>query len=228
MSPSANVISYDKIALNANKVLDLPGFEGAGTIIHDVSKYHNNGTLNLPTWSQLGSGLWCLNFDGTDDYVNCGNDESLRSVAELSVEFWINIATYAAGQYMIAGRGVGIWEIGITGTDWSSKIDVRVGGAAAYSNNTFAGGYDKWTHVAFTFNDATNTLIQYMDASAVYTNAAYAGVLPASANDLEIGQRIGGSYKTKGYIALVRVYNRVLSAFEIQSHYNHEGSLFGL
>ena len=53
--------------------------EGAGGAANDSSGYGNNGTLvGGPIWAagQIGGGL---EFDGTDDHVDCGDDASLVS-----------------------------------------------------------------------------------------------------------------------------------------------------
>jgi len=59
---------FDKVARNQGLVLYLPFMEGTGSSVHDLSKYHNNGTITGATWTQLPSGIWVLSFDGVDDY----------------------------------------------------------------------------------------------------------------------------------------------------------------
>jgi len=44
-----------------------------GDHLHDFSPYDNHGTLNGPVWKDGRYG-WALEFDGVDDYVDCGDN----------------------------------------------------------------------------------------------------------------------------------------------------------
>ncbi|RKY96077.1 MAG: hypothetical protein DRQ03_07885, partial [Candidatus Hydrothermota bacterium] len=54
----------------------------------DISKYGNNGTIHGATWT-TGKFDSALKFDGTDDYVNCGNDSSLNITDAITIEVWV-------------------------------------------------------------------------------------------------------------------------------------------
>jgi len=82
---------FDKVARNQGLVLYLPFMEGTGSSVHDLSKYHNNGTITGATWTQLPSGIWVLSFDGVDDYVEVPNHNALK-LARAFVA-WVNIPT---------------------------------------------------------------------------------------------------------------------------------------
>jgi len=71
MSPSLALKSYDKVALNSGLVLDLPMREGAGSLVGDRSRYHNNGMITGATWQKDSSGVWTTLHDG-DDSVDFG------------------------------------------------------------------------------------------------------------------------------------------------------------
>ncbi len=65
--------------------------EGAGTTTSDSSGNGNDGTLNLPGW---GSGKFggALDFDGTDDYVDCGNSSILYfGTGDFTISAWIKM-----------------------------------------------------------------------------------------------------------------------------------------
>lgn len=61
-------------------ILAMPMWKGAGNVIIDYSKYGNYGTNYGATWTGQG-----LDFDGIDDYVNCGNPSGIMSTTELTV-----------------------------------------------------------------------------------------------------------------------------------------------
>jgi len=72
-------------------VLSLPEFPGGGSRIYDRSPYGNIGTITGAGWQRLPGGLWCLSFDGTDDYVNCGNKSSLDITGAITLETWVKV-----------------------------------------------------------------------------------------------------------------------------------------
>lgn len=82
-----------------NCKLDMKLDQGSGQTAYDSSPYSNAGELvNGPLWIPGGAGL---NFDGVNDYVDCGNDGSLDfgSSTDFSIGFqskiWATPYTYA-------------------------------------------------------------------------------------------------------------------------------------
>jgi len=64
--------------------------EGSGTIANDASGNGNDGTLNGdPQWV-VGHFGGALEFDGTDDWIDCGSDSSL-DLTTWTVAFWLNV-----------------------------------------------------------------------------------------------------------------------------------------
>ncbi len=81
---------------------DLVGYwkfdEGSGNTAYDLSNYTNDGTINGdPKWvaGKIGA---ALEFDGSDDYVDCGNDPSLnindRITVALFTSFNVHVGLY--------------------------------------------------------------------------------------------------------------------------------------
>ena len=58
-------IGYDQLSKNAYQLLAVPMFEATGAVsVKDIAKPHHVTTqTNSPTWTQLASGLWVLDFD---------------------------------------------------------------------------------------------------------------------------------------------------------------------
>lgn len=51
--------------------------EGSGEVAHDQSGNKNDGKIYGAAYVKRGEG-YALEFDGEDDYVDCGNNESLN------------------------------------------------------------------------------------------------------------------------------------------------------
>lgn len=76
--------------------------EGSGTVVKDSSGYGNNGTLagtTLPSFVAdtphyvVGTGAerYALSFNGTDNYVDCGNNATLQIADVITLEAWIKL-----------------------------------------------------------------------------------------------------------------------------------------
>ncbi|NOQ55625.1 MAG: hypothetical protein GQ477_02340, partial [Nanohaloarchaea archaeon] len=61
------------------------------TFFRDWSTYGNNGTCSGSNCSIYTTGKFgqALDFDGADDYVNCGNDSSLDITSAITIEAWV-------------------------------------------------------------------------------------------------------------------------------------------
>lgn len=208
-------------------VLYLPGLPGGDSKIYDRSPYGNIGTITGATWKRLPSGLWCLSFDGTDDYVGCGNATSLQLTDKFSVEFWAKVVSGNEG--VIAGKWYQAWEIKADATNFNVYVGMSV---EPYWKNldSKAHGVDitEWNHWAYVF-DYTGGKV-YFHVNGVYVNSEGWTNLEVQDNtkNVEIGRRSGGGNDFEGSVALLRIHNRGVSALEIQNHFNQEKHLFGV
>ena len=74
------------------------GAEPGTTTLKDWSPHGNDGTFKgagEPDWQKLPSGLWVMDFDGSDDYINCGNKENLRGYSSFTYELLLIIPSLA-------------------------------------------------------------------------------------------------------------------------------------
>jgi len=63
--------------------------EGSGNTVYDSSTSGNDGTFaGDPQWV-AGYYGGALEFDGTDDNIDCGNDDSLNITDEITLSAWI-------------------------------------------------------------------------------------------------------------------------------------------
>ena len=210
-------------------VLSLTGLPGGSNKIHDRSPYGNVGTIVGATWVRLPSGLWVLNFDGSDNYVDCGNGASLNIADAITVEFWFNPAETTIGG-IAARREQGtdnIWQV-----QWSSqKINAALWlSDASYLNpiNDSTLSTNTWYHGAVTY-DRTDARV-YVNGELDMTPLNETKALATGSSPLWIGRwySSGPDYFFQGMICRTRIYNWALSALEIQNHFNREKHLFGV
>ena len=71
--------------------------EGSGSTASDSSGNNNDGTLvGNPQWV-VGVAGSALEFNGTSDFVNCGNDESLDITGPITITCWMRPSAVGEG-----------------------------------------------------------------------------------------------------------------------------------
>lgn len=219
---------------DANTVLWLPGQDDAySSTIRDRSGFGNNGTITGATWARTDKGLWYLDFDGSDDLVNCGVDASLH-VAAITVLFWVKYDGTDSGATLIGKYDSvpGNWEF----VDYAHQMGFRVWAANDGSTNKTSpikdlriGGED-WRMITGLYDDPYVRL--YVDAVQIGTGTETGGgsIARDASAPLTLGERFFPSAESnaKGGLALVRIYSRALTLVEIQGFYNQERHLFGV
>ncbi len=174
-----------------------------------------------------------LEFDGADDYVDAGNDESLDITDEITLEAWINLNDITGNfdnDIILNKEGIP-YEIAIGDTIGGGSYEYHftwhLGGVATNAPNIGASWYDgggpinrgEWTHLALTYNGSN--IITYINGNL---EKAYNGSnqIQTTGRGLRIGARNSpgpASAFFNGTIDEVRIYNRSLSAEEIKQQY---------
>lgn len=210
-------------------------YPGSLSSIYDRAPYGNHGTIYGAVWTRLPSGLWVLDFDGSDDYVNCGAGASMANIFDGggTVISWINPASGGEGdngrficKRLTTGEG---WSVRVAGED-AGKVKVGF-----ISNFTTDGGSWLTTATELTINtrsfialtydsgDAGNGPTLYVNANVLTVGAGITvSVAPDgvrdddSAVDLLIGSRDPpGTNVFDGSIGHSWLYDRILSASEL-------------
>lgn len=199
--------------LDAGSVKSYPG---SGTAWTDLSGNNNNGTLiNGPTYSSSNKGS--IVFDGINDYVNCGNNNSINLSGNFSICCWIYLnATPTLGQ-IIVEKGIygNTDEYGLVLSGISTNgISIQCNNSFFYSNSTFP--IQKWTFIAGTLSSTTG--IYYQNGIV----AATGSLTPPTTGSgvLYLSYRPSTSFYFNGRIASTQIYNRALSANEVSQNYN--------
>jgi prepilin-type N-terminal cleavage/methylation domain-containing protein len=207
-------------SLLMNRAAEWKFDEGSGTTTADTVGPNIGNLVNGPVWRSGGDCVseGCLQFDGVNDYVNCGNDESLNITEALTAEAWV-YPTSDVGAYII-GKHYLNWEMYLSpGT--LSFYKASSGSYQAQGVN-FDWKVNSWYHFAITFSGPTKQANFYINgvlapgSLKVYTTSELAGSTPYY---FQISGRPGPAYFFKGSIDDVRVYNNVLPASAIRSQY---------
>ena len=206
--------------------------ETSGTIAFDSSGNGYDGTLNgNPTWAagKLGG---ALQFDGSDDYVNCGTGVSFTTVGDggtaegYTISVWINPSNPGGdgkifGDIDDSGWGAaGGFKLALYQTRIES--DVRDSSGRFFSREAtepdgLALGANTWYHVAVVYDDAGDTYTEYINGEVSRTVSVTQGVA-ASTAEFRIGTDTPGlSHYFNGLLDDIRIYDSALSQQEILS-----------
>ena len=207
--------------------------ETSGTTASDSSGNGRNGTYtNAPTLNQTGQCSTAVSFDGSDDYVTIADNAefSKHTSTGQTVAGWVKVTTIPStgtSRAPIAAKGTSsAWEWALyvyrnDSTTWyagasywqqSGSTHNEIG----YSTTTFTTG--TWVHVAMTFAPGVANKL-YVNGSLVATGTTFTGSPYDGTRSVQIGRREDGKY-LNAVIDDVRVYNRVLSASDIEELYS--------
>jgi hypothetical protein len=207
------------MALTGTTKAELVGWwrfdEGSGTIANDSSGNGNDGTFNGdPQWV-VGYFGGALEFDGSDDWLDCGNDPSL-DLTRWTITFWLKVnenkdyngfvikGLDAAENYEVLGFADGSFHFPIQHTD----------GSRTYVN-TSAGVIvpDEWAHFAYSYDSAEGRRF-YKNGSLIFEDTE-SNTPQASTGILSIGNEQPMSRYVNGAMDDIRIYNHLLSESEL-------------
>jgi type II secretory pathway pseudopilin PulG len=200
--------------------------EASGTTTADSSGYNNTGIMyssTTPTYILTSTGCKsgnCASFDGVNSY-HYVSQSSVSINSPITINVWINYAVAPSGSW------VPIVEQG--GTRAFRFVEVQ--GKFCFGNDTTVNNLycttnifsasNTWYYITASAIDQNNLHIYVngIEYPLIYQPGAYG---PWGTNQLNIGYR---SYAPSvipfnGLIDDVRIYNRALSASEIQALYN--------
>ena len=179
-----------------------------------------DGTIEGATWIK-SDGRWIgkntLEFNGNSNYVKCGNNQTLNITDEITMEAWVYQTGREGSQMNWISTGYHQYELGVSGQRVYSYLGTPEGGYTLYfyyNNTNFP--LNKWKHCVATF-DGTDAKL-YIDGK-LKCDELQAALLATGNLELHIGNRSPSGCFFKGLIGEVAIYDRVLSASEIQGHY---------
>ena len=197
---------------------------GSGTAIYDLSGFGNTGTVtNGPVFSGLTGGS--LVFDGVDDYIDVTSISSISGDFTVALWFYSTAASENIYKRLIDfNYETGFWLGRYANTDtWGGGIIEPNGPYGIYLPFT----NNQWHYLVSIRRGSTHIL--YGDGiTSTVSNTVSTGTLTA-VNKLSIARQPGGANQFfNGRIAQVQLYNRALSAVEVQQNYNATKSRYNI
>jgi hypothetical protein len=176
-----------------------------------------------------GDASKALNFDGTDDYVQISDDDSISlGDHNYTIAAWINPdSTSSRRPIAVKTKDANDTEYGFSVILGKLKLDVEKDDNNQYATTTSnVVGTGSWQHVAVTFDASTTTPIFYHNGvSKSSTNTI--DTLPDELSDgLYIGTYGAAGTYFDGTIDDVRLFNRVLASGEVDQLYYRDSAFW--
>jgi glucose/arabinose dehydrogenase len=205
-----------------------PGVVAAWTFSGGAGRSANDATGNGNTATFVNGTAWAagphdnsVSFNGVDGYLSVGNSPSLNiSGSELTLSMWINPQPLSGGDSVVLGK---FWNATMTSPFYQYGLELAGGQEPVFYLGTNAGVFfarmgsilsvGQWSHLAVVFNGSQVRF--YVNGTLVGT-AALSGSIQARGNPLHIGADITPAQFYRGFLDEVRIYNRALTASEIQ------------
>jgi prepilin-type N-terminal cleavage/methylation domain-containing protein len=200
--------------------------EGSGNTALDSSGYNNHGTIYGAVYTSdtphkaagQGTGKYALSFNGTDNYVQLPDTPSLNLRTAITVSVWLK-TTYSGGVVLTRGGGNGA-------SDLQYLLDIESGKSYLYLYK--ADGSGRAVNSVTTINDGNwHNVVgmwdglmarMYLDGTEK-NSSSLTGTLRDSGLTPRLGRYSNAGNYYQGIMDEVNVYERGLTAFEIQRLY---------
>jgi len=197
-------------------------FDNPSDCGHDDSGNGNHAIIYGGATCDGGS----LKLDGMDDYADCGSGDSLQEKSTLTVSAWINGSDftnpYKPFNMIVCGDKKNLdFSWGLRVDNSVARFFVRAGGYKWATGPSLSSG--QWYHVVGVWdgNGRENNLKIYVEGQLEGQTTVYAN-MDATIVNVCIGRvyyPVVNQY-FKGLIDDVRIYNKALSATEVQALYD--------
>jgi hypothetical protein len=228
-------VGYSALALATDPTVYWPLHEPAGPTAFDYTGANN------ATYSSSGVaygvpgpvGSVAVSLDGADGTkIVAPYSAALNPSGPFTVECWINPANTTSGSRVLVIDMINGQNLANTGdrSGWAFRQSGATLQFLIGDDSIPNGGYSltattpavltagSWQHVLATYDSATTNVSIWVNGSSVLSQTGPKQLFPNFAAPTMIGDRGYGGWRYNGSIAHVALYNRLLTAQEIQSH----------
>lgn len=223
-------VSYNTSIVTSGLVMyvdaaNVKSYPGSGTTWFDLSGNVNNGTLtNGPTFDSSYGGN--IVFDGVNDFVSVPHNSN-QNPSNITINSWVRVSIDSVNNPNILGKGANL----------GYRLRVRSDSSVAFNdrgatNPLITSGslisLDTWYNIVAT--GSGSGLQIYINGLLIISNAtAFGGNVSTEALAIGAeGVNLNFNESFFGSISSVSLYNRVLSATEIQQNFNALRGRYGI
>jgi len=214
------------LACDASLVAYYKFEEGGEGTTADSSGNGNTCTfINPPAWTSDCADGTCLDFDGIDDYLNCGQNPILNITGPITMTAWVKFdSVTATNWYTVLNKHKNDDTGLVYFLGYEHPGDGVIAGTTLYTNDpsdevaqddaTFLPG--AWYHIAGVYDGSS--MKTYLNGFETKSDPSTGTIRSAEDGDLWVGRNFSYPEETMdGKIDEVRIYSRALDAGEINT-----------
>ena len=187
-------------------------------IARDKSRHMNHGMCMNGTIIQTKEGICALSLNEMNDYIDCGEDTSLKPTKVVTMEFWTNPSSYSdvtinhcLGFAIQNGYTFWQWANNEVPNSWLIELN-KIGNTRRFMYLDFSLiPLNTYTHIVTIFDTENGKITVYKNGAFFQEGSIVTGDIVYSDNFF-IGD------KFKGIFDEVRIYNRALSQEEVRGN----------
>ncbi len=195
---------------------NVKSYPGSGTTWNDISGGRTGTLENGPVFSTAGGGS--IDFDGSNDYISF--DSTITQLSDYTINAWFFVDVSSAAQGIITWgqnssgkrRAMLIWNGG-SGTNYYLRSSTH--GSNPASTTVMSSG-QWWNGTVSLASNGTAKIY----VNGALENTSTNSLSTPSSNAIYIGATSTGTEFFNGKIAIINVYDRVLSDVEVLKNYN--------
>jgi len=224
-SSGPNIVEDNNLVLYLDAA-NADSYSGTGNTWYDLTSNNNDATINSATYNSNGY----FYFDGTSNFMTIPYNASLDfRTTNFTIQTWFQPQNTLRPL-------IGMGDINDSNHVYSityntqehlvAEIRVESGGTTGIASTSSQINLNTWANVAVTRNGNTLTIYtngEILSPASPYSNPATIGTISGGTPDLIIGKiGVGGgvTFFYGGLASNFLLYNRSLSANEVQQNYN--------
>jgi hypothetical protein len=215
---------------------DTASYPGTGTTLTSLVGSGLNGTMTAITYTSP-----YFTFNGTTSQVSVADNAALEpGSGDWTVEVWIRYSVIAGRTRTYVsktsnGGGSADWGYGFRTLAATSvtyfEVSSGVSGAGTATSPSTPVTTDVWYQIVGVWtNVASNSIALYQNGTLVGSNSHTFASVKNTTNPLYLGNYNGNEFAQQfaGDMGIVRIYNKALSAAEVQNNYDANKATYGL
>ena len=211
--PEENIVK-NGLVLNIDAA-NPSSYVGSGNNAYDLSGFGNTATLVNGT-GFTGTNGGAFLFDATDDYISMGTASSVKPT-QLTLACFFKINAINAPNVIVGKQGTGVGAASYALVVQNGKLNFRIeSGGIQDASYTFS-NTSTYNYAVGTYDGSTMKL--YLNGSLVGTATTSVSIIYSDSYPLLMGY-YASAFATNMSIGSLKLYNRPLSATEIQQNFN--------
>lgn len=205
-----------------------PFVKGTRSSTQSVVDLTGNNAITISSLTYSNNATTSFSFNGSSNFLTCGNNSAISAISgttAVSVEVWVNLSGYGSSSYgVITHKGnPWAWLMENPSNRMQIRFGLSVSGDVACADSA-THALNTWYQFVGTYDGANMRFYR----NGVLTNTvAASGTLGGTGINMVVGN-FSGAYYSQGQIPVVKIYNKTLTAAEIQQNFNALRGRYGL